>query len=96
MSNWKSARYAKCRQHTRREAIAAYYRHKAESALIPENENVAKPKIKHSLKITLKFQSEPQMTLTVDLMPWGAWSVSPTEMGKKIQQSMLGFKKSDA
>ena len=75
-----------------RSKIRAFYRQKRLAELIPENENVFAPKIEHSLKIVVKFKGEPQMTLTADLMPWGAWSISPTAIGAKIQQAMIGFK----
>ena len=93
MSRYRASSYGKKAYIASR--IRNFYKHKAKAELIPENENVIKPKIRHSLKIVLKFDGEPQMTISVDLTPWGAWSVSPTAIGKKIQQGMIGFKKSD-
>jgi hypothetical protein len=88
MKYWRTSGYRKA---ARRRGIEAYYRKKAASEAIPENENVCKPKIRHSLKTILKFDHEPQMTLTVDILPWGGWSISPTAIGKKIQQAMIGY-----
>ena len=92
MSNYRSTRYAKMAQAIRREGIAAYYRHKAATELIPENENVfVPPKREPDVKVTIKFRGEPSMSFTSTLAPWGGWLVSPTLAGKRLQQEMIAF-----
>lgn len=88
MKYWRSKSY---RAAARRNGIEAYYRKKAASEQIPENDNVINPKIKHDCKIIIKLRGQPQMTLTTDRMPWGGWSVSPTKVGQKLQQVLLGY-----
>jgi hypothetical protein len=82
MSNFRSTRYARLKQARRREGIAAYYRHKADAARIPENENVLRTRVSADVVVTIKFKGQPQM-------PWGGWTISPTLAGQKVQQMML-------
>lgn len=73
----------------RRQNIEAYYRHKAATELIPENENVFKPKIQADAVVIIKLRGQPQMQFSSYKTPWGGWSVSPTLAGKKVQQVLL-------
>ena len=78
------------KQVLRREGIAAYYRHKAEAGLIPENENVVRPKICADAVVTIKLRDQPQMQFSSYRTPFG-WTISPTLAGKKVQQVLLGY-----
>jgi hypothetical protein len=82
-------RYANMKQSRRREGIAAYYRHKAEAALIPENENVFRCRPKANAKVILWFDDKPQMQISLYRMPFGGWNISPTLAGKKVQQVLM-------
>jgi hypothetical protein len=76
------------KQARRREGIAAYYRHKAASELIPENENVYRPRSKADAVVTIKLRDQPQMQFSSYRTPFG-WTISPTLAGKKVQQVLL-------
>jgi hypothetical protein len=80
-STWKAA--------IRRGSISAYYRHKAEAELIPENENVFRPKIRPDAVVTIKLKDQPQMQFSTYKLPNGEWTISPTLAGKKVQQVLL-------
>jgi hypothetical protein len=89
MSNFRSTRYARLKQARRREGIAAYYRHKADAARIPENENVLRTRVSADVVVTIKFKGQPQMQFSTYRTPWGGWTISPTLAGQKVQQMML-------
>ena len=73
----------------RRHNIEAYYRHKAEAELIPENENVFKPKIQADAVVIIKLRGQPQMQFSSYKTPFGGWTISPTLAGKKVQQVLM-------
>ena len=72
-----------------RAKIRAFYSHKAAADLIPENENVFKPKISPDAVVKIKLKGQPQMQFSTYKTPWGSWTISPTMAGKKVQQVLL-------
>ena len=86
MSNYRSASY---RRAVQAQNIRAYYRRKAASELIPENENVFRPKISPDVVVVIKVKGRPQMQFSSYRTPCGGWSISPTLAGRKVQQVLL-------
>lgn len=74
----------------RRDRIEAYYRHKEAADLIPENDNVFKPKkLVADAVIIIRIKGHPQMQFSTYKDPWGGWTISPTLAGKKVQQVLM-------
>ena len=88
MSLWKSNSYKSVIRHQK---IDAYYRHKAAAELIPENENVCRPKTSPDAVIIIKLKNHPQMQFSTYRTPWNSWTISPTLAGKKVQQVLLNY-----
>lgn len=68
--------------------IRAWIHHKQMAELIPDNENVFKPRIKADAVIIIRLRDQPQMQFSTYRTPFG-WTVSPTLAGRKVQQILL-------
>lgn len=56
--------------------------------MIPENDNVFRPKIQADAVVIIKLRDQPQMQFSTYKTPFG-WTISPTIAGKKVQQVLL-------
>ena len=88
MSGYRSSAY---RESVRQQKIRAYYRKKESAALIPENENVFRPRISPDAVVIIRLKGHPQMQFSSYRTPWSGWTISPTLAGQKIQQAMIGY-----
>ena len=87
MARYKSSSYGKKKYVAAK--IRAYYRHKEAAALIPENENIFRPRVSADAIIKIQLKGQPQMQFSTYKDPWGGWSISPTLAGKKVQQVLM-------
>ena len=74
MRHYKSTAYVKSK-------IRHFYRRKELAALIPDNQNVFKPKISADAVVKIKLKGQPQIQFSTYRTPFG-WTISPTLAGR--------------